>query len=208
MYNPSAFHVDEDEAWRVVDHAGAGLFVRPGAHGLVSVFAPVLVDDTRTVLRSHVARANPWWRLDEGDSLEVLVVFLAASAYVSPSLYPSRAREPAVVPTWNYAAVEVRGTLRVADDLEWKRDQVRALTAHFEAPRAPQWRVDDLDEDFLTRQLRAIVGLELTVTSIEGKEKLSQNRPDEDRRHVRATFFDGTLREQNTARWMRENDPS
>ena len=208
MYNPPAFHVDENEAWRVVHHAGAGLFVRQSARALQSVFAPVLVDETRTVLRSHVARANPWWRVADDDSLDVLVVFLAASAYVSPSLYPSRARDPDVVPTWNYAAVEVRGTLRVVDDLEWKNAQVRALTAHFEEPRSPQWRVDDLDEDFLARQLRAIVGLEIAVTSIEGKEKLSQNRPDEDRRHVRAAFLEGTLLEQNTSQWMRENDPS
>lgn len=205
MYNPPAFNVDEHEAWRLVDHAGAGLFVRHDAKGLQSVFAPVLVDDDRRVLRSHVARANPWWRVAEGESLDVLVAFLAASAYVSPSLYPSRAASPHVVPTWNYAAVEVRGTLRVVDDDEWKAAQVRALTEHFERRRSPQWRVEDLDKEFFTRQLRAIVGIEITVSAVEGKEKLSQNRPDEDRRHVRATFLEGSLSERNTAQWMIED---
>ncbi|MDE3008923.1 MAG: FMN-binding negative transcriptional regulator [Acidobacteriota bacterium] len=203
MYTPKAFGVDDEAAWELVRDAGAGFFVRAANEGLRSAFAPVVVSGDATTLRAHVARANDFWRdLDEA-RVEVVILFLAASAYVSPSLYPSREVSPDVVPTWNYAAVEVRGTLRVRDDDDWKREQVVAVTNHFESGRDVPWRVEDVDRDFLARQLRAIVGLEVAVHAIEGKEKLSQNRPEVDRLNVRENFASGSPRERDVARRMR-----
>jgi transcriptional regulator len=133
---------------------------------------------------------------------EVLALFLAASAYVTPSYYPSRDENPNVVPTWNYVAAEVRGSVTVHAELEWKRDQVTTLTRRFESGRDPEWRVEDLDEHYRDQQLKAIVGLEIDVLSIEGKAKLSQNRADVDREYVRDEFAKGSLAERAVAQRM------
>ncbi len=169
--------------------------------GLASVYVPVIVGEDRRIIRTHVARANPWWK-SVGEGAEVLALFLAASAYVTPSHYPSRLENPGVVPTWNYVAAEVRGRATIHDDLEWKLAQTSAVTSHFERGRDPEWRADDLDSHFREQQLKAIVGVELEVISIEGKAKLSQNRPDVDRRSVRDHFVEGSLMERNVAKRM------
>ena len=177
------------------------MLVGSTSSGLASVFVPVLVRDEGRTLVAHVARANPWWR-DVRRDFEVLGLFLAASAYVSPSLYPSRFDEPGVVPTWNYVATEVRGLLKVHDDPAWLDEQVRSLTDQFEDGRSPRWRVEDAPAPYVERQLRAIVGIEIEVTSVEGKSKLSQNRPTIDRDHVRDEMIAGTLAERNVAQRM------
>lgn len=201
MYVPPKFAVDEDEAWRIVDEAGAGFFIVATPEGLKSVFVPVILGEDRRVLRFHVARANDWWRGIE-DGTDVLGIFLAASAYVPPAFYPSRATSPNVVPTWNYVAVELRGRVSVHDDPQWKLGQVSDLTAHFERGIEPEFVVAEMDETYRSAQLRGIVGVEVEVLGIEGKEKLSQNRPDEDRLNVRAQFARRSLTEQHVARWM------
>ena len=201
MYVPPKFSVSEDAAWAIVRDAGAGMLVTATAQGLASVFVPVVVSEDRRTVLSHVAKANPWWRA-VGDGTEVLAIFLAASAYVSPSNYPSRLDSPGVVPTWNYAACELRGRLRVHDDAQWLASQVRALTDVFEASRNPQWRVSDAPADYIDQQLKAIVGIEIEVVSIEGKAKLSQNRPEIDRDSVRENLAQGTLGERIVAQRM------
>ena len=201
VYVPEKFAVDADAAWRIVADAGAGVLVISTPSGLSSVFAPVIPSDDRKTLTSHIARANPWWRSVEPGT-EVLALFLAASAYVTPSYYPSRDENPNVVPTWNYVAAEVRGSVTVHAELEWKRDQVTTLTRRFESGRDPEWPVDDLDEHYRDQQLKAIVGLEIDVLSIEGKAKLSQNRADVDREYVRDEFAKGSLAERAVAQRM------
>jgi hypothetical protein len=106
--------------------------------GLASVYVPVIVSEDRRTMLSHLARANPWWKT-VSDGTEVLALFLAASAYVSPNYYPSRLESPGVVPTWNYVAAEVRGRVTLHDDSEWKLNQVTRLTHHFERPYDPEW---------------------------------------------------------------------
>jgi len=201
MYVPPKFKVDDDASWAIVRDAGAGMLVRSSETGLVSVFVPVVVDDDRTTIRAHMARGNPWWR-SVTDASDVLGLFVSASAYVSPSYYPSRFEDPGVVPTWNYVAVEVRGRLHIHDDAAWLGDQVRALTSTFEAGRSPQWRVEDAPPDYIERQLKAIVGITIDVVSIEGKAKLSQNRPEIDHDSVRDHLADGALNERNVASRM------
>jgi len=205
VYVPPKFAVDDDGAWRIVNDAGAGMLVIATEDGLESVFVPVIVSEDRATIWSHLAKANPWWK-SARDGMDVLALFLAASAYVSPSHYPSRLENPGVVPTWNYEAAEVRGRLTLHQANEWKLNQVRDLTSHFEQGRTPQWRVDDLDEKYRNGQLHAIVGIEISVVSIVGKAKLSQNRPDVDRRSVREHFLEGTLQEKNVAQRMRDSD--
>jgi transcriptional regulator len=201
MYVPPKFKVDDDAAWQIVRDAGAGTLVINTEEGMVSVFVPVLVSEDRRTIRFHVARANPWWRAVT-DGTEVLALFLAASAYVTPNLYPSRMESPGVVPTWNYVVCEVRGQLRLHDDLEWTSRQVHDLTDHFEAGNTPPWRVEYSPHDYIGHQLTAIVGLEIEVSSVQGKAKLSQNRPEMDHDNVRENFAQGTLGEQNVASRM------
>jgi len=201
MYVPPKFAVNEENAWSIVEDAGAGVLVITTSEGLASVFVPVIVSDDRRTLLSHLARANPWWK-SVGDGADVLALFLTASAYVTPSYYPSRLENPGVVPTWNYVAVEIHGRVTLHDEEQWKLDQVRELTRHFERGYDPEWKVDDLDETYRNAQLRGIVGLEIDVRSIEGKAKLSQNRPPIDHDTVRDHFADGSLRERNVAERM------
>ena len=201
MYVPAKFKRSEEAAWEIVRDAGAGLLVIAGADGLASVLAPIVISDDRCTLTSHVARANPWWTLVQPTS-EVLALFLAASAYVSPTNYPSRLEDPGVVPTWNYEMVEVRGQVIVHDDPQWTGAQVRRATENFERDRDPQWHVDDAPADFVAKQLRAIVGIEIAVRSIEGKSKLSQNRPAIDHDAVRDALATGTFAQRNVAQRM------
>jgi transcriptional regulator len=201
MYVPPKFAVDDEDAWKIVDDAGAGMLVIQTPEGMASVYVPILVSEDRLLLETHVARANPWWKA-VGEGTEVLALFLAASAYVTPSYYPSRAEIPGVVPTWNYVAAEIHGRATIHDDLEWKWRQSGLVTDRFERGRDPEWSADVLDEKYREGQLKAIVGIAIEVVSIDGKAKLSQNRPEIDRVNVREKFFEGSLSEQNVAQRM------
>lgn len=134
-------------------------------------------------LRAHVARANPVWR-NHAANVEVLVIFQGPATYVTPSWYETKRETGRVVPTYNYCAVLARGPLVVRDDREWLRAQVTRLTARFEAGRAAPWTVSDAPADFLDKQLAAIVGLEIPLSSLTGKWKVSQNRSAADRAGV------------------------
>jgi len=204
MYVPPKHAVDEEAAWQIVREAGAGMLVVATPDGLQSVFVPVVVNDDRTKILSHLARANSWWRtLKDGD--EVLGLFLVASAYVSPTNYPSRFESPGTVPTWNYVATEVRGRLTIHDDPEWLLRQVRLVTEQFEAGRSPQWLLDDAPREYVERQVKAIVGIEIDVVAVQGKAKLSQNRPEVDHDAVRDNLAQGTPAERNVAARMNDD---
>ncbi len=135
-------------------------------------------------LKAHVARANPLWQAHPV-AREVLVIFRGPQAYVSPSWYPGKAEHGKVVPTWNYTVVHARGSLRVVDgDTTWLRDQLNALTDSQEQHRSAAWQVADAPADYIARMMAAVVGLEITLTGLTGKFKLSQNHPPESRQGV------------------------
>ena len=144
-------------------------------------------------LRAHVARANPLWREARGD-LDSLVVFQGEQAYISPSFYASKAEHGKVVPTWNYVAVQARGRLRAVDDAEWLRAFVTRLTDRHEASRSAPWTVSDAPEKYIETMLRAIVGIEIVLTSLTGKWKVSQNRSAADRAGVARGLADAGIR--------------
>lgn len=127
------------------------------------------------VLRAHIARANPAWKALAAGG-ECLVVFQGPEAYISPTWYASKATSHKVVPTWNYAMVQVRGRARVVEDAAWLGQQLRALTALQEGALPEPWEVDDAPLDFIEGLLKAIIGIEIPIASIEGKWKVSQNR--------------------------------
>lgn len=188
MYVPRANAVDDvAEVVELVRRAGAGHLISQAAWAFDATMLPVLVDDELTAVRAHLARANRQWRSLDGRP--ALVIVTTADAYVSPNWYPTKADDPRVVPTWNYEAVHVHGTVRVHDDPSFVAAVVRELTDLHEAGRAADdggrpWAVDDAPPEFVERQLRAIVGIELVVERVEARRKLSQNRPVSDRAGV------------------------
>ncbi len=139
-------------------------------------------------LRGHVARANPLWRAAGGD---VLAVFQGPQAYVSPNWYPSKREHGKVVPTWNYTMVQARGTLQAIEEAPWVHALVSRLTNHHESTQNAPWAVSDAPDDYVEQMLRAIVGIEITLTSLVGKWKVSQNRGTADRLGVAAGLSGG-----------------
>ncbi|RYC11633.1 FMN-binding negative transcriptional regulator [Ciceribacter ferrooxidans] len=187
MYQPP--HHREDR--REVQHAlirshPLGLLISSGEGGLLAnpiPFRLVNTDLGMGTLQAHMARANPQWRALAAGA-EVLIVFQGADHYITPAWYETKRETGKVVPTWNYAIVQVRGTVRVIEDSQWLRAQVNRLTDGHESRRMIPWAVGDAPDDFITAQLKGIVGIEVQITAIEGKWKVSQNRNEADRRGV------------------------
>jgi transcriptional regulator len=182
MYLPRHFEQTDPAALRALmrEHPLAVLATQ-GEGGLTADHVPLeFVPDAgpHGTLRGHVARANPLWKRAGSD---VLAVFQGPQAYVTPSWYPSKAEHHKVVPTWNYAVVHAHGRLRAIEDAPWLHALVSGLTAHHEAPRATPWAVSDAPDDYVQQMLRAIVGIEIELTRLVGKWKLSQNRGEADR---------------------------
>ncbi len=201
MYVPGPFTVSTDVAWQIVQDQGAGFLVVGSRSGLKSVFVPVIVDRERGELRAHVARANSWWS-SARDGDEVNVLFSAASAYISPNLYPTKQTNPAVVPTWDYVVASVDGHVTIRDDVEWKRALVREMTDRFEISQPGPWSIDDAPAQHIEKRLTAIVGVQITVSTISASAKLSQNQPDVNQESIRGQFAHGSEREKNISEWM------
>ncbi len=182
MYVPAHFAVDDAEVHELLAHHGAADLITNTDQGLLATMLPFVFDPDagpHGALLGHVARNNDQWRVPaRGESL---VIVRGADAYISPSWYQSTAEHGRVVPTWNYITAHVYGTLVVHDDPGWVENLVRRLTVKHES-RLPEpwWSVDDVPAKFLEGQLRAIVGVELAITRIEAKAKLSQNRTEAD----------------------------
>jgi transcriptional regulator len=178
MYIPAHFAADEALVGELLHHHGAADLVTLTAEGLVATMLPFIYvpgAGDHGALHGHLARNNPQWKLAaQGESL---VIVRGPDAYISPSWYASKAEHGRVVPTWNYVTAHVYGRLIVHDDAAWTEDLVRRLTARHEAGSAHPWSVDDAPPEYIAGQLRAIVGVELLITRIEAKAKLSQNRP-------------------------------
>jgi transcriptional regulator len=196
MYLPAHFSEARPAVLRafVRDHP-LGLLVTQSRGGDIDANSiPFILDadgDAPGVLRAHVARANPVWTTARDDD-DALVVFQGPHGYVSPAWYPSKAEHGKVVPTWNYLMVQARGRLRAIDDRAWLRHFVTRLTDRHESGRAAPWAVGDAPGDFIDTMLGAIVGIELTLSSLLGKWKVSQNRGDADR----AGVVEGLVRER------------
>lgn len=189
MYVPPAFR--EARISTLHEHirsVGFGTLVTLGNAGLTASHLPMLLDtavEPHGQLRGHLARANPQWR-DVGPETEGLAIFVGPNAYVSPSWYPSKKVDGRVVPTWNYVAVHAYGPLRLTDDTKFLASLVTELTERYEHALPEPWQTTDAPADFLDRQLKGIVGFELPISRIEGKWKLSQNRPEGDQIGVAA----------------------
>jgi transcriptional regulator len=184
MYQPPHFREDRIEVQHALirDHP-LGLLITAGAGGLMANPIPFLLDSDGAglgVLRCHLARPNPQLRELMGVE-ECMAVFQGPQSYITPSWYATKHETGKVVPTWNYATVHVWGRPTVIEDAAWLRRQIDGLTASQEGRRAPPWAVTDAPDDFVATQVKGIVGVEIPISRIEGKWKVSQNRPENDR---------------------------
>jgi transcriptional regulator len=222
MYLPRHFEMgDLDDVAGFVDSAGAADLVTVGADGRPSSsLVPILwerhgVDPDAGcfgTLLAHVARMNEQW-YDVADGQRVLAIVHGPQAYVSPSWYAAKAEHGRVVPTWNYSAVHLSGTVELVDDADELRDLVGRLTDWHELDRPDPWSVDDAPEVYITGQLRAIRGIVIHVDAVEAKAKLSQNRSAADRDRVVAGLLadgqpDGVRVADAMARLRADEDPA
>ena len=186
MYQPPHFRVgDAAELASVIRAHPLGLLITHGPSGLMANPVPFLFDEGETPrLRAHLARANPQLAEIGEAGADVLVVFQAENAYVTPGWYETKRQTGKFVPTWNYVTVQARGRAVLRPDAPWMRDQIEALTTTHEQGLAAPWAASDAPADFLAAQMKGIVGLDIAVTRLEGKFKLSQNRNEADRAGV------------------------
>jgi transcriptional regulator len=186
MYVPAHFAPDAAQVGELLRNHGAADLVTQTEQGLVATMLPFIYVPPKGprpagelgALHGHLARSNDQWTL--GSAGEALAIVRGPDAYISPGWYASTAEHGRVVPTWNYITAHVYGRFVVHDDPAWTEDLVRRLTTKHEAHRDHPWSVDDAPRPFVEGQLRAIVGVELQITRIEAKAKLSQNRPPAD----------------------------
>lgn len=180
MYIPAHFAQPNVEAMQALMRAHPlATLATLTPHGIDANHLPLhlmLDGSPHGVLRGHVARSNPVWQELSPDH-EVLAIFRGPDAYISPSWYPTKRETGRVVPTWNYAVVHAHGALRVIDDPAWLRSQITALTAQQEIAMPHPWAVSEAPAEYIDAMVRGIVGIEITVTRLEGKFKLSQNQP-------------------------------
>ena len=184
MYIPTHFALTEPEALhRIIREHPLGTLVTHGDAGLDADHVPFEFDPAAGplgTLTAHVARANTLWqRCPTGTP--VMVVFRGHEGYISPSWYPSKHEAHRQVPTWNYEVVHAHGTLTIRDDERFVRGLVARLTRRHEAAEARPWKMSDAPADYIEAMLRNIVGVEIALSSLVGKSKLSQNKEARDR---------------------------
>ena len=190
MYLPSSFaERDLLTLFAFIDAHPLATLVTHSAAGLLATHLPLVLDRTagpNGTLFGHVARANPHARALPDGSDDALVIFTGPNAYITPEWYRTKQETGRVVPTWNYIAVHAYGTIVLRDDPSFLRPHLARLTRQHEASRPTPWKMSDAPEEYIDQQLKAIVGVQLTIDRMEGKWKMSQNRP--------AADIDGVIR--------------
>jgi len=184
MYLPKDFKEERVPAMHeAIRQARLGTLVTLGPDGMEASHIPMLVDPEPApfgMLKGHIARANPQWRRATA-GVQALAIFLGPDAYITPAWYETKRQSGKVVPTWNYVAIHAYGALSFYEDADRLLALVTELTETHEAGRAQPWAVSDAPKDFIAGMLKAIVGFELPIARLEGKWKMSQNRPAADR---------------------------
>jgi len=181
VYIPKHFAIESPAALhRIIESHPLGVLVSLTPGGLDANHIPFELDVERGVLTAHVARANPVWQ-DCAGGQDVLVIFRGDESYVSPNWYPSKHEQHRQVPTWNYEVVHVHGRMAVQDEERFVRGVVARLTRTHEASEPRPWKMGDSAPEYIDGMLKAIVGIEIAITRMEGKAKLSQNREPRDR---------------------------
>jgi transcriptional regulator len=197
MYTPPAFDVSDPAVIRsFVRHHSFGIVISTEGNTLHDTHTPMLISDDSSILTGHLARANPQWR-SWPDNPSVKALFHGPHAYISPRYYQSDFN----VPTWNYAAVSVTGSIEIVDDRDAAFGIIRDLVARFEGPSG--WKLDPTDERYM-KLLDAVVCFSIRVEAIEAKFKMNQNKTGDDRRSVVGHLLGSSrLLDQETGAFMR-----
>jgi len=200
MYVPAHFEENRRDVLDALIAAQPfGSLITHGSSGLDANHIPFEFEPANGpfgTLRAHVARTNPVWR-EAAAAPDTLVIFQGPAAYISPTWYPSKHETHRQVPTWNYIVVHAHGRIVVHDDENYVRGVVARLTRKMEAGESVPWKMGDAPADYLTQMLGAIVGIEIAVTKLVGKWKLSQNKAGADIRGAADTLL---VREDDTRR--------
>jgi transcriptional regulator len=179
MYLPADFaETDKEVLHSRIAQYPFGTLITHGRSGLDANHIPFELaaeDGEMGVLHAHVARANPVWQ-DVANGDEALVVFRAGDAYISPNWYPSKHELHKQVPTWNYMVVHAHGRITILDDERYVRGVIGRLTRTHEASEPKPWKMSDAPKDYVDTMVRAIVGIQIEITRLVGKSKLSQNK--------------------------------
>lgn len=196
--------MNEDDALSMIRESDTGYLITARSDRVESTFLPYVLDRSNDPPRilAHISRANPQ-RLHIKDGSEGLLIIPGPNAYVSPSWYPSKIVHHEVVPTWAYTLVHVRGTIRCVEGAAELTDIVQRLTDRHEAQRDEPWMVDDAPANYIERLIRGIIGIELTVISIEAKSKLIQDDSVDDQHAVKSALLAGSPDEIEVGHLMR-----
>jgi transcriptional regulator len=180
MYIPPHFAEDRTEILHDAIRAGGlATLVTMTPEGMIASHLPLLLDPEPApygTLVGHLARANPQTKLTDA-KIPAMAIFHGLDGYISPSLYATKKETGKVVPTWNYIAIHAYGTIEFFDDPARLLNVVTRLTDQYETPRPQPWAVTDAPADFIQTMLRGIVGVSIRIDRLEGKYKMSQNRP-------------------------------
>jgi transcriptional regulator len=179
MYIPRQFALSDEDTEAALTQADFAQLVTHGSSGFLITPLPLIYEGRSLV--GHVSRANPHWHADGRESV---AIFSGPQTYISPSFYATKAETGKVVPTWNYEVLNVYGRLVIHDDADWVLNLVTMLTNRHEQRRTQPWQVTDAPESYTRAQLRGIVGVELVISKVEGKAKMSQNQPERNRTGV------------------------
>ncbi len=187
MYIPPQFKQPDIEVMHeLIRNCPLATLVTMGSNGINANHIPLhlsVTPEPHGVLRGHVARSNPIWSDLESD-IDTLAIFDGPVTYISPSWYATKQETGKVVPTWNYTVVHAYGSLRIIDDAVWVRTQLETLTNHNEAVFPEPWEVSDAPEDFTEKLIAAVIGIEMVITRLSGKWKVSQNQPPQNQSSV------------------------
>jgi transcriptional regulator len=186
MYTPKNFEQsDPDQLKALITNYPLATLITYSETGLEANHIPFLLNSSADtdVLQGHFAKSNQLWKTLK-DQSEVLVIFHGPNTYISPNYYPTKQDTGKVVPTWNYVTVHVKGVMSYIHDDDCNMDLVTNLTNQHESEQAIPWTVSDAPKDFTKKMLSGIVGIEITILSMQGKWKLSQNQPEQNQRGV------------------------
>ena len=181
MYLPKHFLVEDQAvlAQLISEYPLATIVANLDGHFEIN-HLPLMLSADKTKLYGHVAKMNPLVKVASSSNTSITAIFNGPNAYVTPSWYPSKQEGGKVVPTWNYAAVHAEGSIKLIEDAQWLRSHVSQMTNLHEPTYQSTWKLDDAPEEYVQLMLKAIIGIEIEISSLVGKFKLSQNRPAQD----------------------------
>jgi transcriptional regulator len=192
MYIPRANQEDRVPVLhKLMEDQPLASLITMGSSGLFASHIPMVLEQNGALglLKCHVSRANTQWR-DHDPGVQALAIFSGPQHYITPTWYPEKQETGKVVPTWNYVVVHAHGFLKVIEDSAWLRAHLERLTGSHEAASPVPWKIGDAPADYISSQMKGIVGMEMTIDRLEGKWKVSQNRSERDRKAVASGLAD------------------